>query len=110
MVKRKVELDIIQSVYSALSHRLLGSGDDFFHGNEKNVDFLLDLVTRTVEKGESNSLLILGPHGVGKTALGKEIFYLSTEILKCFNFLVKFKLFPLHYHFSAFPLRKFVFN
>ena len=71
MVKRKVELNISQSVYSTLSNRLLGSGDDFFHGNEKNVEFLLDLVTRTVEKGESNSLLILGPHGVGKTALGK---------------------------------------
>ena len=74
MVKRKVDLELGASVYSALSSRLLGNSPSFYHGNEKNVEFLLDLVTRTVDKGESNSLLVLGPHGVGKTALGNVIY------------------------------------
>jgi len=33
------------------------------------VKYLLEMLTRTVDKGESNSLLVLGPRGVGKTAL-----------------------------------------
>jgi len=73
MVKRKVDLELGASVYSALSSRLLGNSTSFYHGNEKNVEFLLDLVTRTVDKGESNSLLVLGPHGVGKTALVQKV-------------------------------------
>ena len=40
-----------------------------FYGQEKNVSYLLDMLTRTVDKGESNSLLVLGPWGVGKSAL-----------------------------------------
>ena len=40
-----------------------------FYGQEKNVSYLLDMLTRTVDKGESNSLLVLGPRGVGKSAL-----------------------------------------
>ena len=38
-------------------------------GQEESVTYLLEMVTRTVEKGESNSLLVLGPRGVGKSAL-----------------------------------------
>eukprot|EP00088_Acartia_fossae_P032040 TRINITY_DN3284_c0_g2_i2.p1 TRINITY_DN3284_c0_g2~~TRINITY_DN3284_c0_g2_i2.p1 ORF type:complete len:433 (-),score=79.04 TRINITY_DN3284_c0_g2_i2:482-1780(-) len=72
MVKRKADLDI-SKVYSHLSHRLLGDDSGYFFGKEENVNELLDLVTRTVAKGESNSLLILGPHGVGKSALVNKV-------------------------------------
>ena len=34
-----------------------------FYGQEKNVSYLLDMLTRTVD------LLVLGPWGVGKSAL-----------------------------------------
>ena len=68
-MKRKIEIDV-ENVFSALSKRLAGPRDDYFVGQEENLSFLLDLVTRTVDKGESNSILVLGPHGVGKTALG----------------------------------------
>ena len=66
-----MELDVT-AVFSVLSRRLAGSREPFFVGQEENVAFLLDLVNRTVDKGESNSLLILGPHGIGKSALGKD--------------------------------------
>lgn len=70
MVKRKLEIDV-ENIFSQLSRRLAGPRDDYFVGQEENLSFLLDLVTRTVDKGEGNSILVLGPHGVGKTALGK---------------------------------------
>ena len=42
-----------------------------FYGQEENVSYLQDMFTRTVDKGEgeSNSLLVLGPRGVGKSSL-----------------------------------------
>jgi len=69
MVKRKSPAASPVEILTGLSRRLAGSLSEEFYGQEKNVDYLLELVTRTVEKGESNSLLVLGPRGVGKTAL-----------------------------------------
>ncbi|XP_021933579.1 origin recognition complex subunit 4 isoform X2 [Zootermopsis nevadensis] len=40
-----------------------------FSGHEKERSHLSDLVRRTVEMGESNSALLIGPRGCGKTAL-----------------------------------------
>ena len=78
MVKRRAADLNIAAVFSGLSRRLGGErGDDLFVGQEDNVGFLLDLVNRTVEKGESNSILVLGPHGVGKSALGEFLIVLS---------------------------------
>ena len=81
MVKRRAADLNIAAVFSGLSRRLGGErGDDLFVGQEDNVGFLLDLVNRTVEKGESNSILVLGPHGVGKSALGEFLlFYLVSR-------------------------------
>ena len=70
MKRRAANLDVA-NVFRDLSRRLGGELEDNFVGQEEKVGFLLDLVKRTVEKGESNSLLILGPHGSGKTALGR---------------------------------------
>ena len=51
-------------------------------GQEESVTYLLEMVTRTVEKGESNSLLVLGPRGVGKSALVNHVLkVLVTRIL-----------------------------
>jgi len=68
MVKRKAGPDI-EVIFAKLSKRFLGQGTDFYVGEEENVQFLLDLVKKTVNEGESNSLLVLGPHGAGKSAL-----------------------------------------
>jgi origin recognition complex subunit 4 len=78
MVKRKVEIDL-NEVFSVLSRRLAGSRDEFFVGQDEHVSLILDLVTRTVEKGESNSILVLGPHGVGKTALVQKVMSVAAE-------------------------------
>ena len=69
MVKRKTPAADPQQLLSALSRRLAGCLGEDFYGQEENVSYLMELVSRTVEKGESNSLLVLGPRGVGKTAL-----------------------------------------
>jgi len=68
MVKRKAGPES-EEVFANLSKRFLGQGNDFYVGEEENVQFLMDLVKRTVNEGESNSLLVLGPHGAGKSAL-----------------------------------------
>jgi len=68
MVKRKAGPES-EEVFAKLSRRFLGQGNDFYVGEEENVQFLMDLVKRTVNEGESNSLLVLGPHGAGKSAL-----------------------------------------
>lgn len=85
MVKRRTADTDISTIFNHLSRRL-GSerGEDTFIGQEENVGFLLDLVNRTVEKGESNSLLILGPHGTGKTALVRKVI---NEASTCANWL-----------------------
>jgi len=80
MVKRArtAQLDI-GDIFAELSARLIGNNSDFFVGSEENVTFLLDLVNRTVEKGESNSLLVLGPRGVGKSALVRHVLSLASK-------------------------------
>ncbi|XP_023324545.1 origin recognition complex subunit 4 [Eurytemora carolleeae] len=78
MVKRKLEIDV-ENVFSHLSKRLAGPRDDYFVGQEENLSFLLDLVVRTVDKGEGNSILVLGPHGVGKTALIRKVMSVAAE-------------------------------
>ena len=68
MVKRKTPLPSPRKILNAVSKKLSPTTDHFY-GQEENVSYLLDMFTRTVDKGESNSLLVLGPRGVGKSAL-----------------------------------------
>lgn len=49
------------------------SDGELFHGYQQNYRDLYDLVKQTVEKGESNSLLLLGPRGVGKSLLLRKV-------------------------------------
>ena len=71
-MKRKASLDCKEAV-RYLSKSLAGDLSDYLFGQEENVQYLLDMVERTVKKGESNSLLVLGPHGVGKTAVVRKV-------------------------------------
>ena len=57
MVKRKTPAASSREILTSLSRRLAGCLGEEFYGQEKNVTYLLELVTRTVEKGESNSLI-----------------------------------------------------
>lgn len=57
-----------------------------FSGHEKERSHLSDLVRRTVEMGESNSALLIGPRGCGKTAVSLVVFMLDLKVYrsKCF--------------------------
>lgn len=68
-----------KEIMSNLSRNLGGSLSTQFIGQEENVTYLLDMLHRTVDKGESNSLLVLGPRGVGKTSLVKHVLSLASE-------------------------------
>lgn len=76
MVKRKADMSVpVKELFPLLAGRLASSTTDAFYGQEENVAYLLEMLQRTVDKGESNSLLVLGPRGVGKSALVKEVLH-----------------------------------
>jgi len=80
MVKRKAAASVSpEDFMSSLSTKLAGSLSKEFFGNEDNVAYLLEMLCRTVDKGESNSLLVLGPRGVGKTALVNHVLRVAGE-------------------------------
>lgn len=43
--------------------------NDTFYGYEKEYNQVLDLLKKTVEISESNSALLIGPRGAGKTTV-----------------------------------------
>ncbi|XP_050297559.1 origin recognition complex subunit 4 [Anthonomus grandis grandis] len=55
-----------------------------FVGKEKELNQVLDLLKKTVEHGESNSMLLIGPKGSGKTKLVNSVLK-QLEILKNFK-------------------------
>ena len=61
MVKRKIPEPSSRDILSSLTRRLSGAVTDELLGQEDNAEYLLDMFNRTVDKGESNSLLVLGP-------------------------------------------------
>jgi len=80
MVKRKHAACMSsEDLISSLSSRLAGSLSKEFLGCEENVSYLLEMLCRTVDKGESNSLLVLGPRGAGKTALVRHVLRVASE-------------------------------
>jgi origin recognition complex subunit 4 len=48
--------------------------ESIFRGHEKERTHLLELLRRTVEMGESNSVLLIGPRGCGKTTVSLPAF------------------------------------
>lgn len=59
-----------------------------FLGNEKERNRVLDLLQRTVEQGESNSMLLIGPKGAGKTKVTTITFALPrSAINRCFQLI-----------------------
>jgi len=73
MGKRRSEAPPAADLHPALAARLATGNSAFFCGQQENAAYLLDMLQRTVDKGESNSLLVLGPRGVGKTALVRHV-------------------------------------
>lgn len=74
MVKRKADERLSpRDLLPLLADRLANANTTFFCRQEENVAYLLEMLTRTVDKGESNSLLVLGPRGVGKSSLVREV-------------------------------------
>lgn len=53
-----------------LKHRLKTDHTTFF-GHSYEFNQVKELITRTVEHGESNSVLIIGPPSCGKTTVSK---------------------------------------
>ena len=72
MVPRKsAEMTItFAEVIESLIDRIQG---DSLYGHKQQFDELYDLVDQTVSTGGSNSVLILGPRGVGKSVLVNEV-------------------------------------
>ena len=72
MVPRKSEEMTITfaEVIESLIDRIQG---DSLYGHKQQFDELYDLVDQTVSTGGSNSVLILGPRGVGKSVLVNEV-------------------------------------
>ncbi|KAJ9598651.1 hypothetical protein L9F63_010666 [Diploptera punctata] len=64
-----------------------------FRGHEKEKGHVLELIRRTVNMGESNSVLIIGPRGCGKTTL---LYSALTEIRKEKKFYKKALIVELH--------------
>jgi len=82
MVKRKaaaVSSLSSKELVSLLATRLAGSLGKQMIGQEEKVSYLLEMLQRTVEKGESNSLLVLGPRGAGKTAIVNHVLRVAAE-------------------------------
>jgi origin recognition complex subunit 4 len=50
--------------------------ESVFRGQEKERIHLLELLRRTVEMGESDSVLLIGPRGSGKTTVSLTVFIL----------------------------------
>lgn len=65
MVKNDTEE--ITCIRTYLKKKLLH--DSVFLGHEKEKNQILDLIQKTVQIGESNSALLIGPRGCGKTAV-----------------------------------------
>jgi origin recognition complex subunit 4 len=59
---------------NAIKRKLLEPKNEF-RGHKKERTHLSDLVRRTVEMGESNSALLIGPRGCGKTAVSLPFSY-----------------------------------
>jgi origin recognition complex subunit 4 len=51
--------------------------ESVFRGHEKEKIHLSELLRRTVEMGESNSALLIGPRGCGKTTVSLAVFILQ---------------------------------
>lgn len=62
MEKREIE-----KVRGQLKKNLLRN--DTFYDYEKEYNQVLDLIKKTIEVGESNSALLIGPRGAGKTTV-----------------------------------------
>ncbi|KAJ8960326.1 hypothetical protein NQ318_004060, partial [Aromia moschata] len=66
-----MDKDELRQIRSYLKHNIMDNNKLF--GYEKERDQIFDLLKRTVECGESNSALLIGPRGCGKTTLVNDV-------------------------------------
>lgn len=72
----KAEIDKIRSL---LKNNILRN--DEFYGYKKEYNEVFDLLQKTVEISESNSALLIGPRGAGKTTVSQKQQFLITHAL-----------------------------
>lgn len=63
----KIETEEMKYIRTYLKRKLLQENTLLGHENEKTQ--ILDLIQKTVHLGESNSMLLIGPRGCGKTTV-----------------------------------------
>ena len=81
--RKSAEMTItFAEVIESLIDRIQG---DSLYGHKQQFDELYDLVDQTVSTGGSNSVLILGPRGVGKSVLVKEVLVRVSKESSIFN-------------------------
>lgn len=71
-----------------LKQKIMNTNDKYYINNEyytKQRQHIYDLIRRTVELGESNSALLIGPRGSGKTSLINSVLNELSSSLKCFK-------------------------
>ncbi|OMJ29449.1 Origin recognition complex subunit 4 [Smittium culicis] len=69
----KVDYNQVQNAKNILMNKLTGRGIPDLIGLDKQYETLYNVLDRTVEHGESNSILVLGPRGSGKTSVSYNI-------------------------------------
>lgn len=67
----KNEMVEIKQIRGYLKRQLLN--DKSFLGHEKEKDQIFDLIQKTIQFGESNSALLIGPRGCGKTTVSQHL-------------------------------------
>ncbi|PVU94112.1 hypothetical protein BB561_002790 [Smittium simulii] len=80
----------LQNIKCLLKKRLVGKSDSpILVGLDKPYKTLYDTIERTIRYGESNSTILVGPRGSGKTSLVKKVLYDLNKELSDSYFLLK---------------------
>ncbi|KAG8035570.1 hypothetical protein G9C98_000998 [Cotesia typhae] len=82
------ESTMIQRTKKYLKQKIMNTNDKYYINNQyytKERQHIYDLIRRTVESGESNSALLIGPRGSGKTSLINSVLNELSSSLKDFK-------------------------
>lgn len=65
----KTEVNHLQDIKRLLKHRMKCGSVNIFQEFDSEIQKIRNLLLRSSEIGESNSLLVIGPRGCGKTSV-----------------------------------------